>query len=156
MKKGLLLIVCMLASISLYSCKSGSSNKKPLVSPSNSQCDSSITNQEEEIDKMFISLYGNKLEVTLDSNSSVDALIELLKQENITYTADDYGGFEKVGYIGHTPLPSRHPSPLRLYRALRDLRKLSSLYPLKVSLWSHCMLRECLLQGIRFAVFNNF
>ena len=56
---------------------------------------------EQEITKMYITIYGNRLEVTLENNSSVKALVELLKQGNITYTADDYGGFEKVGYIGH-------------------------------------------------------
>lgn len=58
--------------------------------------------QEQEITKMYITIYGNKLEVTLENNSSVKALVELLKQGDITYTADDYGGFEKVGNIGHT------------------------------------------------------
>lgn len=56
----------------------------------------------EEITKMFITVNGNKIEVTLVENSSVDALIEILKQGDITYTADDYGDFEKVGNIGHT------------------------------------------------------
>ena len=59
-------------------------------------------NSEEEINKMFITINENKLEVTLAENSSVDALVEILKQGNITYTADDYGGFEKVGNIGRT------------------------------------------------------
>ena len=56
---------------------------------------------EQEITTMYITIYGNKLEVTLENNSSVKALVELLKQGDITYTGDDYGGFEKVGYIGH-------------------------------------------------------
>ena len=47
------------------------------------------------------------MEVTLAQNSSVDALVELLKQGDITYTANDYGGFEKVGGLGHT-LPTNH------------------------------------------------
>ena len=57
---------------------------------------------EQEVTKMYITIYGNKLEVTLAQNSSVKELVELLKQGNITYTASDYGGFEKVGYIGHS------------------------------------------------------
>ena len=56
---------------------------------------------------MYITIYGNKLEVTLEDNSSVKALVELLKRGNITYTADDYGGFEKVGNIGHS-LPTNN------------------------------------------------
>ena len=57
---------------------------------------------EQEITSMYITIYGNKLEVTLANNSSVKALVELLKQGDITYTGDDYGGFEKVVDIGHS------------------------------------------------------
>ena len=67
--------------------------------PSNDTLDN--TNPE-KITEMYITINGNKLKVTLAENSSVDALIALLKQGDITYTADDYGGFEKVGNIGHT------------------------------------------------------
>ena len=66
--------------------------------------------EQEEITKMYITIYGNKLEVTLANNSSAKALVELLKQGDITYTANDYGGFEKVGGIGHT-LP-RNDTPI--------------------------------------------
>ncbi len=48
-----------------------------------------------------------KLEVALADNSSVTALIEILKREDIIYNASDYGGFEKVGNLGHT-LPTNH------------------------------------------------
>lgn len=57
---------------------------------------------EQEITTMYITIYGNKLEVTLENNSSVKELVRLLKQDDITYTANDYGGFEKVGNIGHS------------------------------------------------------
>ncbi len=56
----------------------------------------------EEITGMYITINENKLKVTLAENSSVDALVEILKENDITYTADDYGGFEKVGNIGYT------------------------------------------------------
>ncbi|MDE7161170.1 MAG: hypothetical protein K2N65_00255 [Anaeroplasmataceae bacterium] len=64
-------------------------------------------NVQEEITKMYITINGNKIEVTLIKNSSVDALVELLKQGDITYTASDYGDFEKVGSLGHT-LPTNN------------------------------------------------
>ena len=57
---------------------------------------------QKEITMMYLTINGNKLAVSLAQNSSVEALIELLKQSDIVYTADDYGGFEKVGNIGHT------------------------------------------------------
>lgn len=49
---------------------------------------------------MHITINGNKLEVTLEKNSSVAALVKRLKQGDITYTANEYGGFEKVGRLG--------------------------------------------------------
>ena len=56
----------------------------------------------EEITKMYFTINGNKLEVALAENPSVDALVELLKKGDVTYEADDYGGFEKVGSLGRT------------------------------------------------------
>lgn len=51
---------------------------------------------------MFVYINDNKLQVTLEKNSSVDALLDILQSGDIVYVADDYGGFEKVGNIGHT------------------------------------------------------
>ncbi len=58
--------------------------------------------QQYDISKMYISINGNKLEVTLAENSSVDALVEILKKNDIIYSANDYGDFEKVGDIGYS------------------------------------------------------
>ncbi len=63
------------------------------------------TEYEERISDMYLYINGNKLKVTLAENAAVDALIEILNQGDITYTASDYGGFEKVGSLGHS-LPS--------------------------------------------------
>ena len=59
------------------------------------------SNVDLEVSQMYMTINDNKLEFTLASNESVAALIEILKQGDIVYTADDYGGFEKVGNIGH-------------------------------------------------------
>ena len=67
----------------------------------------SVQGEDEEITEMYITINGKKLKVTLEQNSTVDALVALLKQGDITYTANDYGGFEKVGSLGHT-LPTNH------------------------------------------------
>ena len=64
--------------------------------------DKGESDEKKEITTMYLTVNGNKLEISLERNSSVEALIELLKQSDIVYTADDYGGFEKVGNIGHT------------------------------------------------------
>ncbi|MDE6303060.1 MAG: hypothetical protein K2M36_05685, partial [Clostridia bacterium] len=54
------------------------------------------------ITKMYLTINGQKAEVALEKNSSVDELVEILKRGDITYTARDYGGFEKVGSLGQT------------------------------------------------------
>ncbi|MCD8309262.1 MAG: hypothetical protein LUD19_05335, partial [Clostridia bacterium] len=60
------------------------------------------TDDGSEIAVMYITINNNKLEVELEDNSSVAALLEILRQNDITYTATDYGNFEKVGNIGYT------------------------------------------------------
>lgn len=54
------------------------------------------------IEKFYLTVNQNKIAVTPEKNSAVAALAELLKGGDIAYTADDYGGFEKVGGLGHT------------------------------------------------------
>lgn len=64
-------------------------------------------NGEIKEDRMYLYINENKLEVTLAKNKAVTALVEILKQDDITYTANDYGGFEKVGSLGHS-LPTEN------------------------------------------------
>ena len=75
--------------------------------PSPEQPSEPDTPDQEKITKMFITINGNKIEVTLAENSSVDALVDILKKGDIVYTANDYGDFEKVGSLGHT-LPTNN------------------------------------------------
>lgn len=72
-----------------------SESGKPEISDGNE-------NDNKEITTMYLYISDDKLEVILSDNSSVDALVELLRAGDITYEAHDYGGFEKVGNIGHT------------------------------------------------------
>ncbi len=58
--------------------------------------------EEEMKDEIFLFINDHKISVKLEQNAAVEALIELLKEGDITYTASDYGGFEKVGNLGHT------------------------------------------------------
>ena len=73
----------------------------PVQQPNDSE-DPDKSEQDKEVNKMYLTINGNKLEVTLEENSATAALVELLKQGNITYTANDYGNFEKVGDLGHS------------------------------------------------------
>ena len=58
------------------------------------------TNTENNMDKMFITVNGKTLTADLADNSSAKALAEALAKSPITYKADDYGNFEKVGDLG--------------------------------------------------------
>ncbi|HIU62106.1 MAG TPA: hypothetical protein IAB69_05625 [Candidatus Coproplasma excrementigallinarum] len=59
-------------------------------------------NQDEEntVISMYIYINGNSLEAELAENSATQALVEILEERDIIYTARDYGGFEKVGDTG--------------------------------------------------------
>ncbi len=89
-------ILVLLLVLSICSCLLSCMNRFENQTPNN-----------EEITKMYITINDNKLAVTLEENSTVDALIELLKKEDIIFTATDYGNFEKVGSIGYT-LPTNN------------------------------------------------
>lgn len=52
------------------------------------------------IKNIYATINDNRLEIELSQNVTVNALIARLREGNITYTARDYGGFEKVGSIG--------------------------------------------------------
>ena len=59
-------------------------------------------NKEDEItDTVYLTIGSHRISVKLEKNEATDALTEILNQGDITYTASDYGGFEKVGDLGH-------------------------------------------------------
>lgn len=109
MKKHILSILILLVLIAFVCCFSAcdagagdTQNAQEQPDDTSNSQDQSGDDNNEGINKMYITIYGNKLEVELYKNSSVDALLDILKSGNITYTADDYGNFEKVGNIGHS------------------------------------------------------
>ena len=58
------------------------------------------TPSDESVSTMNITINGKTVSCQLVENSSTRALLAQLEKGNITYEADDYGNFEKVGYIG--------------------------------------------------------
>lgn len=54
---------------------------------------------------MNLKVNNQTVKVNLTKNAATEALLTLLKNGPITYTANDYGGFEKVGALGFS-LPS--------------------------------------------------
>ena len=100
MKKllGVILII-VIALFGLTACTDGNAETNG-SGTDNGEISAPSETEQQEIDKMYITINGNKLEVALDENPSTAALAEKLKQGNITYTAKGYGGFEMVGGLG--------------------------------------------------------
>ncbi len=60
-------------------------------------------NQEEQfVDTIYLTIGTHKITVKLEENIATKAFVELLNEGDISYNAHDYGGFEKVGDLGHT------------------------------------------------------
>jgi hypothetical protein len=51
---------------------------------------------------------GKTLSVKIEDNEATKALVAALREASITYEANDYGGFEKVGLLGRTRSYQRH------------------------------------------------
>ncbi|MCD8372571.1 MAG: hypothetical protein LUD27_04655 [Clostridia bacterium] len=87
-----------------YEDSSGGDFYSEQISVSEQSSDTGLDGAEEnsEVSVMYITVNSIKLEVELAENSSVEALVEILKNSDIVYTATDYGNFEKVGDIGYT------------------------------------------------------
>lgn len=60
------------------------------------------TNTEIPMDKLLITINGKTLTADFADNSSAKSLAEALAKSSITYQADDYGNFEKVGDLGQS------------------------------------------------------
>lgn len=56
--------------------------------------------EEDMTEKLYITIGNQMLPVTLVKNNATEALMAALAANPITYEADDYGGFEKVGALG--------------------------------------------------------
>lgn len=55
--------------------------------------------------KMNVQVGSSVFTATLEHNSAVDALVEMMEKEPVTIQMNDYAGFEKVGSLG-TSLPA--------------------------------------------------
>ena len=49
-----------------------------------------------------ITVSGKSLPVKIEDNAATKALVAALRESSITYEAEDYGGFEKVGALGRS------------------------------------------------------
>lgn len=53
-------------------------------------------------DKIQITISEKKLAIKIEDNSATRALVAALREAPISFTASDYGGFEKVGALGRS------------------------------------------------------
>lgn len=53
-------------------------------------------------DKIQITISEKKYSIKIDDNTATRALVEALRKAPISFTASDYGGFEKVGALGRS------------------------------------------------------
>lgn len=64
-------------------------------------------------DHIKITVSGKSLPVKIEDNGATRALVGVLRAASITYEADDYGGFEKVGPLGRSLPASNVQIPAR-------------------------------------------
>ena len=71
--------------------------------------------EEDMTEKLYITIGNQTLPVTLVKNNATEALMAALAANPITYEADDYGGFEKVGALGMSLPTSNQQLTVILY-----------------------------------------
>lgn len=79
-----------------------SSSENSSNTDSGSENESGQKKEEEEIMSIKILVNGYTLTATLEDNSSARALVEKLKEGQISIDMEDYSNFEKVGELGFT------------------------------------------------------
>lgn len=78
-----------------------------LMSCNHDEAKAQNANEETMKQKLYLTIDGQTLPATLVSNKATEALVAALAESPITYQADDYGGFEKVGDLGRS-LPTNN------------------------------------------------
>ena len=101
-------VALLLLLLALLSCTKG---EQPLQTPEKQveikeQEQEQPKQQEEDetkmTDKIQLTISGTTLPVIIEDNVATRALVAALREGSITYTARDYGGFEKVGALGRS------------------------------------------------------
>ena len=86
--------------LALLSCTKGEQQPAPVPAEQTVQKE-----KEEDMtlpDQIQITVSGSTLPIVLEDNGATRALVDALRKAPITYTARDYGGFEKVGALGRS------------------------------------------------------
>lgn len=100
MRKVLHIITGLGAGLMLLALLSCTKGEQPLQTPEKQV---EIKEQEQKMtDKIQLTISGTTLPVLIEDNVATRALVAALRDGAITYTARDYGGFEKVGALGRS------------------------------------------------------
>lgn len=79
--------------------------------PTAAATDSPEDNQKEDAPMIYAHVGEEVLAIVPEDNSSAEDFIALLREGDITIEMEDYGGFEKVGSLGHSlPTSNTHIS----------------------------------------------
>ena len=111
MKKTISFLIVVLFSISVL--LAGCGNQEPVqsdkpeqelsVSSQEAENTESESSEEENSEmKMNVNVNGQDFTATLENNSAVAALVQMMENGSITLQLDDYAGFEKVGPLGQS------------------------------------------------------
>lgn len=73
-----------------------------IVACSSCNSDNDVMAQATGTSSIKVTIDDKSMTLALVDNNATRALVEALAQGPITYTASDYGGFEKVGYLGQS------------------------------------------------------
>ena len=97
------ILICLLA---LLSCTKDPDPVVTLPDPPQEKPDgnggSNGNDNMEMPDHIQLTVSGKSLPVKIEENAATKALVAALREASITYEADDYGGFEKVGALGRS------------------------------------------------------
>lgn len=98
--------LCILVTVLCFGCSKKDNVMAQLPAPvagAKSTADNSEEKKDEEMKKeIYMAVGDNKLTVKLVDNNATKALVEALSEAPITFEANDYGGFEKVGALGRS------------------------------------------------------
>ena len=85
---------------------SGSGDSGETVQTEEQQAqEETVADDNEKAGHLLLEVNGETLEIEAEDNPSVDALRELIGEDGLELTLEEYGGFEKVG-----PLPESLPT----------------------------------------------
>ena len=83
--------------------ESASSDVEVLTSSQKAENTESESSEEEKSEmKMIVNVNGQDFTATLENNSAVDALVQMMENGPVTLQLSDYAGFEKVGPLGQS------------------------------------------------------